>query len=95
MGMFDRYAEEMEKLSDDDRVRVIPMFGGARMGTWTVDSEKDARWNNSGRAVGLVCEGGPKEMQDWIDECKKKYGKPPDDLDYIVKRLRYGRSEDD
>jgi hypothetical protein len=23
--------------------------------------------------------GGPQEMQDWIEECKKKYGEPPAD----------------
>lgn len=49
------------------------------MGTWTVHSKIDPRWNKSGRARGLCCLGGPREMQDWIDECKKGFGEPPDD----------------
>lgn len=54
------------------------MFG-PKMGTWWVHSETDPRWNKSGKAYGLVCSGGPEEMQDWIDECKEKYGEPPED----------------
>jgi hypothetical protein len=60
------------------------MFGemfGPKMGTWWVSSKKDPRWNKSGYAEGYVCSGGPKEMQDWIEECKRKYGKPPDDAE--------------
>jgi len=55
------------------------MFGGARMGTWTVHSDKDPRWNMSGRAVGCCVDGGPQEMRAWIEECRKEYGEPPDD----------------
>lgn len=51
-----------------------------RMGTWGVQSEVDPRWNKSGRAEGLVCCGGPNEIQTWIEECKAKYGDPPKDL---------------
>ena len=54
------------------------MFG-PRMGTWTVHSDKDPRWNKTGRALGLCCTGGPGEMQTWIDRCKDLYGEPPDD----------------
>ena len=54
------------------------MFG-PKMGSWSVSSKIDSRWNKSGRAYGLVCNGGPSEMQDWINECKKNYGEPPDD----------------
>ena len=54
-------------------------FGG--MGTWGVDCKSDPRWNKSGRAFGSVMAGGPKELQDWIDECKNKFGKPPDDCE--------------
>jgi hypothetical protein len=56
----------------------MSMFG-PKMGTWAIHSDKDPRWNNSGRAEGLVCEGGPKGMQDWIEECRTKYGEPPAD----------------
>jgi hypothetical protein len=57
------------------------MFGGPKMGTWTVRSKTDPRWNNSGRALGLVCWGGPEEMQDWITKCKKEFGEPPEDAE--------------
>ena len=63
----------------------MSMFGkmfGPKMGSWSVYSKKDTRWNNSGRGYGFVCSGGPQEIQSWIDECKKKYGEPPDDLEY-------------
>lgn len=50
-----------------------------RMGSWSVHSDSDPRWNSSGRAEGLVVEGGPPEMQRWIEECRKKYGDPPKD----------------
>ena len=48
------------------------------MGTWTVHSDTDPRWNNSGSAFGdgLI---GPQAMQDWIDRCREEYGEPPDD----------------
>lgn len=54
------------------------MFG-PKMGTWSVYSKSDSRWNKSGRASGLVCTGGPQKMKDWIKECKEKYGDPPED----------------
>jgi hypothetical protein len=54
------------------------MFG-PKMGSWSVHSDIDPRWNKEGRAKGLVCMGGPQELRDWIEECKKKYGKAPDD----------------
>ena len=56
----------------------MSMFG-LKKGTWWVHSEKDPRWNKSGSGFGLVIGGGPREMHDWIEECKKKYGEPPDD----------------
>ncbi len=48
-------------------------------GGWQVHSETDPRWNNSGTAYGCVATGGPQEMKDWIEECRKKYGDPPPD----------------
>lgn len=59
----------------------MAMFGGSKMGTWWVRSEKDPRWNNSGRSEGLVCNGGPQQMQDWIERCKKEFGDPPEDCE--------------
>jgi hypothetical protein len=66
------------------RKEVMSLFGdmiGPKMGSWSIRSEKDPRWNKSGRAKGLVCMGGPQEMKDWIDECKKNFGEPPDDCE--------------
>lgn len=56
----------------------MSMFG-PKMGTWRVHSEEDSRWNCTGRAKGLVCQGGPAEMQDWIKQCKATFGDPPKD----------------
>lgn len=64
------------------RVYTIEELGtsGPKMGSWQVCSKKDTRWNNNGRTKGLATAGGPPEMHEWIDECKEKYGEPPDDL---------------
>jgi hypothetical protein len=62
----------------------MAMFGkafGPREGTWWVHSEKDKRWNKTGRGFGLVVSGGPQEMQDWIKECREKLGDPPSDAE--------------
>ncbi len=56
----------------------MSMFG-PKIGTWSVRSEKDPRWNNSGSGYGLVTTGGPSEMGQWIEKCTKKFGNPPDD----------------
>jgi len=50
-----------------------------KIGTWTVHSDKDPRWNKSGRGYGLVISGGPPEMKRWIKDCTEKYGNPPND----------------
>jgi hypothetical protein len=52
---------------------------GPRMGTWYVSSQSDPRWNNSGRASGLVTEDGPQAMKDWIEQCRRNFGEPPED----------------
>ena len=60
------------------------MFGdmfGPKMGSWFVKCKSDPRWDKSGRAKGLICCGGPKEMRDWIDECKEELGDPPEDCE--------------
>lgn len=54
---------------------------GPKMGTWSVHSNKDSRWNNNGRAVGLASSDGPQEMKDWVEKCKAEYGEPPDDAE--------------
>lgn len=61
------------------------MFGemiAPKQGTWWVVSKKDPRWNKSGRGVGLASTGGPEEMKQWIESCRKKYGEPPKDCEH-------------
>jgi hypothetical protein len=67
---------ESESNQDKEKYKMF----GPKMGTWSVESKTDTRWNKLGRALGLVCENGPKEMKDWIEECKKIFGEPPKDL---------------
>lgn len=57
----------------------MSMFG-LKFGTWWIHSDEDPRWNKEGRGYGLVSSGGPDELFDWLDECKQKFGKQPDDL---------------
>ena len=52
---------------------------GPRMGSWSVHSDTDPRWNKEGRDYGLVCNGGPRVMRDWVDHCKKTLGEIPED----------------
>jgi len=54
---------------------------GPKIGTWWVRSKLDPRWNGDGKGLGLVTSGGPIEMRNWIEKCKKEYGKPPDDAE--------------
>jgi hypothetical protein len=57
------------------------MFG-LKDGDWSLRSEKDPRWNNSGRTKWLVSAGICPDGQIWINQCKKNFGDPPDDLTY-------------
>jgi hypothetical protein len=45
-------------------------------GTWWVFSDIDPRWNKSGKGY----DKNPSVIQNWVEKCKKKYGKPPYDL---------------
>lgn len=56
------------------------MFG-PKEGTYGLHSEKDKRWNVSWRGTGFVttAEYGVKDK---VEELKKKYGGPPEDLEY-------------
>lgn len=58
----------------------MSMFG-PKMGSWCIHSKIDPRWNKNGRGYGLVVTGGPSEAKDWIEECKKKFGPEPKDLE--------------
>lgn len=55
-------------------------FSAPKLGSWSVRSEKDPRWNCSGRGYGLVCSGGPPEINEWVARCTDALGPPPDDL---------------
>lgn len=50
------------------------------MGSWTIHSESDPRWNKIGRGEGAIVTGGPEEMKDWLKQAEHLYGKPPKDL---------------
>lgn len=66
-----RVKEVMKDMQKEmDKLRSM---SGPKMGSWSVHSESDPRWNKSGRT------GGPDEMGKWIEKCKNKYGDPPDD----------------
>jgi len=56
-------------------------IGSARKGTWWLGSEKDPRWNRSGKTLiaGLKM---PKECEQTLEEMKSLLGEPPDDLEY-------------
>lgn len=50
-------------------------------GRWKIWSNKDSRWN----ADGTSETGGdrrPEEMNEKVKELQKKYGTPPDDLEF-------------
>ena len=59
----------------------MSMFG-PKLGTWSITSEKDKRWNNQGRVKWLCCGGMNDEAVTWVEECEKKFGEKPDDLTY-------------
>lgn len=52
-----------------------------KTGSWWIHSKKDPRWNASGESLvgGFIM---PPECKEAIEELKKKYGKPPDDLEW-------------
>jgi hypothetical protein len=50
------------------------------MGTWTVHSDLDPRWNKVGRGEGAITSGGPEGIKDWIKQAGELYGEKPKDL---------------
>ncbi len=59
----------------------MSMFFGLKDGSWWINSKSDPRWNASGSGkVGLF--GMPEEAEKEIKRLKKKYGKPPEDLEF-------------
>lgn len=64
---------------NEDRHEEGSMFG-PKMGSWSVRSISDPRWNSNGRGYGLVCLGGPQDAHTWVELCREKYGEPPADL---------------
>lgn len=52
-----------------------------KIGSWSVISKKDPRWNCNGRDIV----GGfdmPRRCREKLKELEALYGKPPDDLEY-------------
>jgi hypothetical protein len=59
----------------------VSIFGDPKEGTWWLKSKNDPRWNKTSRGFGLVTESGPGELGSWLKECRKKFGRPPDDCE--------------
>jgi len=55
------------------------MFKPAKMGSWWLRSKKDPRWNSEGR--GMVSSYYIPDAEREMERLKKKYGKPPSDLE--------------
>jgi hypothetical protein len=53
-----------------------------RKGIWRLESNKDKRWNCSGRSNSVGGFSMPKECQEMIDKLVIKYGDIPDDLSW-------------
>lgn len=59
------------------------MIKAGKPGTWWLVSEKDERWNCNGKTNNLLfLRGMPKEAEKALIILKKKYGNPPDDLEW-------------
>jgi len=52
-------------------------------GWWSFYSKKDPRWHGGGKAIvgGFV---QPRELIKKIEDLAKKYGTPPDDLEWSI-----------
>lgn len=55
---------------------------GFRAGTWWLSSRQDPRWQAFGFAETLSVLSLPQEAKVVLDAMKKKYGSPPEDLEY-------------
>lgn len=52
-----------------------------KMGTWTLESKSDPRWNCEGRGlVGMF--SIPPDAKEKVEELREKLGPPPPDLYY-------------
>jgi hypothetical protein len=59
----------------------MSMFG-PKEGSWYFHSDTDPRWNCSGRGYLLFSAGLPDEAKTKLEELKKLYGEPPEDLEW-------------
>lgn len=59
------------------------LLGGTiKGGSWWLRSESDPKWNTEGSGCyvgGLMM---PSECKEAVERLKKKYGSPPNDLEY-------------
>lgn len=60
----------------------MPFFTCGRSGSWWVRSKSDPRWDGSGNAESCGGFTMPYECSQHIEELKKKFGEPPEDLEY-------------
>jgi hypothetical protein len=59
-------------------------IGRSKHIVWHLTSKKDPRWNASGRdVVAMIFQTAPSATKA-ITRNKKKYGKPPSDLEYTA-----------
>jgi hypothetical protein len=49
-------------------------------GVWWVHSDEDERWNSAGTSSEVGLEYAGPEAHRWIQECRMRYAKQPDDL---------------
>ena len=59
------------------------MSFGCSSGFWSIESEKDPRWNASGEEQFLSVMSMPTAAKEHLKECEKLYGERPDDLEYF------------
>lgn len=48
---------------------------------WKISSKLDPRWNGTGEGPGFISMS-PREADDHLKKCRRKYGKQPKDLFY-------------
>lgn len=76
----DEKEDEINKKLRDDGVYIVELIVKKRMKevNWKVHSDTDSRWNKEGICfVDSVF--NVLQMNEWLEECKKKFGEAPCD----------------
>jgi len=61
-------------------------IGRAKKIKWSISSKKDPKWNKSGTCGGFISLS-PRDANNWLKKCRKKYGKQPSDLMYEANKI--------